>query len=124
VLIRTYGWMIILQNTGLLNQALGALHLGPFPFMYNTTGVIIDLVHAYIPFMVLSLTGSLQAINPDLERAARSLGAGPWRTFWRISVPLSLPGVQAGCIISLLLSGVGSTPWAPPERRKAIAERL
>jgi putative spermidine/putrescine transport system permease protein len=104
VLIRTYGWMIILQNTGLLNQALGALHLGPFPFMYNTTGVIIGLVHVYIPFMVLSLTGSLQAIHPDLERAARSLGAGPWRAFWRITVPLSLPGVQAGCILVFVLA--------------------
>lgn len=104
VLIRTYGWMIILENTGLLNQLLGALHLPQGEWMYNTTGVIIGLVHVYIPFMVLSLLGSLQNINPDVERAARSLGAGPWRTFWRITFPLSLPGVQAGCVLVFVLA--------------------
>jgi putative spermidine/putrescine transport system permease protein len=104
VLIRTYGWMIILQDTGLINQALAALHLRPLPLMYNDLGVLIGLVHVFIPFMVLAITGPIQAIDPELEFAARSLGAGFWRTFWRVTFPLSMPGVVAGTILVFVLT--------------------
>lgn len=104
VLIRVYGWMIILADTGLVNQLLEALHLPHARLMYNDTGVLIGLVHVYVPFMVLSLAGPMQAINPDLERAARSLGAGAWRAFWRVTLPLSLPGVTAGTVLVFVLS--------------------
>jgi putative spermidine/putrescine transport system permease protein len=104
VLIRTYGWMIILADTGLVNQVLEALHLRDAHLMYNDAGVLIGLVHVYVPFMVLSLAGPLQAIDPDLERAARSLGAGVWKAFWRVTWPLSLPGVIAGTVLVFVLS--------------------
>lgn len=104
IVIRSYGWMILLADTGLINQALTALGIGPFQLMYNETGVMIGLVHIYMPFMVLSLAGSLQGINPDVERAARSLGASPWRTFWRVTWPLSLPGVTSGTVLVFVLT--------------------
>lgn len=104
IVIRSYGWMILLADGGLVNQAARVLGLGPFKLMYNETGVLIGLVHIYLPFMVLSLAGSLQNIDPDIERAARSLGASPWRTFWRITWPLSLPGVTSGTVLIFVLT--------------------
>jgi putative spermidine/putrescine transport system permease protein len=104
VVIRTYGWMIILSDTGLINQALSALHLPTAELMYNATGVLIGLVHIYVPYMVLALLGPLQAIDPDLESAARSLGASRWNAFWRITWPLSLPGVLSGSILVFVLA--------------------
>jgi putative spermidine/putrescine transport system permease protein len=104
VLIRTYGWIILLQDTGLINQMLQGLGMKRLPLMYNQTGALIGLVHVFIPFMVLSLTGSIQGIDPELEMEARSLGAGAWRTFWRVTFPLSLPGVAAGTILVFVLA--------------------
>jgi putative spermidine/putrescine transport system permease protein len=104
VLIRTYGWMILLQDTGLINQALRAAGLRPLPLMYNDLGVLIGLVHVFIPFMVLAIAGPIRAIDPELELAARSLGAGFWRTFWRVTAPLSLPGIVAGTILVFVLT--------------------
>jgi putative spermidine/putrescine transport system permease protein len=104
VLIRTYGWMILLQDTGLINQTLRALHLPAASLMYNDTGVLIGLVHVFVPFMVLSIAGTIQTIDPELEFAARSLGAGAWRTFRRVVFPLSLPGVLAGTVLVWVLT--------------------
>lgn len=104
VVIRTYSWMILLSDTGLINQRLQAWGLQPARLMYNDLGVTIGLVHIYIPFMVLSLAGPLQTIDPDLERAARSLGAGAWQTFWRVTWPLSLPGVVSGSVLVFVLA--------------------
>jgi putative spermidine/putrescine transport system permease protein len=104
VLIRTYGWMIVLADTGLINQVVQALHGPELQLMYNDLGVIVGLVHVYVPFMVLSLSGSIQAIDPDLERASRSLGASGWRTFRRVTWPLSLPGVVSGVVLVFVLA--------------------
>jgi putative spermidine/putrescine transport system permease protein len=104
IVIRSYGWMILLADTGLINQALGVFGLGPYGLMYNQTGVMIALVHIYMPFMVLPLAGSLQNIDPDVEGASRSLGASPWTTFWRVTWPLSLPGIAAGSILVFVLT--------------------
>jgi putative spermidine/putrescine transport system permease protein len=72
--------------------------------MYNELGMIIGLVHVFMPFMALSISGALQNISPDVERAARSLGASPWKTFWRVTWPLSLPGVFAGILLVFVLA--------------------
>jgi len=104
VLIRTYGWMILLQDTGLINQAVRSLGLRALPLMYNDLGVMIGLVHVFIPFMVLAIVGPIRGIDPEIELAARSLGAGFWRTFWRVTFPLSMPGVVAGTILVFVLT--------------------
>lgn len=104
VLIRTYGWIILLQDTGLINQLLLAWGARKLPLMYNQTGALIGLVHVFIPFMVLSIAASVQGIDPELEMEARSLGAGAWRTFWRVTFPLSLHGVVAGTVLVFVLA--------------------
>jgi putative spermidine/putrescine transport system permease protein len=104
VVIRSYGWMILLADHGLINELLRRLGLRPLRLMYNAFGVIVGLVHVYLPFMVLSLLGSIEGMNPELELAARNLGAGPWRTFWRVLWPLTLPGVFAGTVLVFVLA--------------------
>jgi putative spermidine/putrescine transport system permease protein len=106
VIIRSYGWMILLADKGLINTTLlsWGLIAKPMKLMYNPFGVMVGMVHIYLPFMVLSLAGNLQSIHPDLELAGRSLGAGGWRTFWRITWPLSLPGVFTGSLLVWVLA--------------------
>jgi putative spermidine/putrescine transport system permease protein len=104
VVIRSYGWIIILANNGIVNQALGGLAIPPLRLMYNHFGVMVALVHVFLPFMILPLTGAIQAIDPNLEAAARSLGASRRKVFTRIVLPLSMPGIQSGTILVFVLS--------------------
>ena len=107
VLVRCYSWMLILQTKGLLNTALiDWLHLPiqPLPLMFNFVGVIVGMVHYLLPPMVLILFSVMRAIDLSLVRAAEGLGAHPLRAFWRIFVPLCLPGVRAACVLIFILS--------------------
>lgn len=106
LVVRTFAWMIILSNNGVANQALKAVGLIDFPLqlMNNTLGVTIALTHVFLPFVILPLLGNLQAISPDLAMASRSLGASRMRTFLKVTLPLSLPGIQAGTILVFVLS--------------------
>lgn len=106
LVVRTFGWIIILSNNGVANQALGWLGLidDPLRLMNNYIGVTIALVHVFLPFLILPLLANIQAINPEVETAARSLGASRWRAFRRITLPLSMPGIQAGTVLVFVLS--------------------
>lgn len=106
LVVRTFAWMIILSNNGVANKALMALGLIDFPMqlMNNSLGVTIALTHVFLPFVILPLLGNLQAINPELTMAARSLGASRLRAFFKVTLPLSLPGIQAGTILVFVLS--------------------
>ena len=120
VVIRSFGWIILLANNGLVNQTLKSWGVAPLALMYNEFGVVLALVHVFLPFMILPLMGAIQGIDPRLEEAARSLGAPAWTTFRRVTLPLIKPGVINGALfafiisfdnvsISLLLKGVGTT---------------
>lgn len=106
VVVRNLGWLPILGDSGLINWVL--LNTGivssPVKLIYNTTGVIIGLVHALSPFMILSLVTAIRKIEPDLEEAARNLGAGRLETFWRVVLPLSRPGLLAGGLLVFTLA--------------------
>ncbi len=106
VVIRSYGWIIILANNGIINQTLRSMGWidAPVRLMYNEFGVMLALVHVFLPFMILPLTGAIQSIDPSLEAAARSLGAPRWRVFTRVVLPLSLPGIQSGTILVFVLA--------------------
>jgi len=106
VVIRSFGWMALLADNGLINSLVRYGGLAPqgFKLMYNEFGVLVGTVHIYLPFMVLSLSGTLETIPPDLVPAARSLGASAARAFWRVVFPLSLPGVFAGCLLVFVLA--------------------
>lgn len=106
LVVRTFGWMIILSNNGLANQSLQWLGVieSRLQLMNNNLGVTIALVHVFLPFVILPLLGNIQAINPELESAARSLGASRLKTFLRVTLPLSIPGIQAGTILVFVLA--------------------
>jgi putative spermidine/putrescine transport system permease protein len=106
VVVRCYGWIILLANNGLINNAVKKLGLAPhgLPLMYNAFGVGIGLVHVFLPFMILPILSAIQSIDPALEDAARSLGASRTRTMYRVVIPLSLPGIQAGAILVFVLT--------------------
>jgi putative spermidine/putrescine transport system permease protein len=108
VVVRTYGWQLLLanSNTGVLNWLLQALGTGPAPVqvMYTEWATIIASVHVFLPLMVLPLAASLGRINPSLNEAARMLGAPAWRAFLRITLPLSRPGLIAGLTIVFSLT--------------------
>jgi spermidine/putrescine transport system permease protein len=100
-LVRTYAWMFLLRDTGLLNstlQKLGIIH-DPLPLLYNDGAVILGLVYGYLPFMVLPLFGTLERLDSTLLEAAADLGARPWATLLRVVLPLSAPGIRAGVIL-------------------------
>jgi spermidine/putrescine transport system permease protein len=100
-LIRTYAWMFLLRDTGLLNSVLLALHVirEPLPLLFNNSAVILGLVYGYLPFMVLPLYATLEKLDPALLDAAQDLGANEWVTFWKVIVPLSRSGIVAGCLL-------------------------
>jgi putrescine transport system permease protein len=101
-LIRIYAWIAILKPAGLLNQALGALHLPPLSLLNSDASVLIGLVYAYLPFMVLPLYAVLERQDESLIEAALDLGCTRAGAFWRVTVPLSLPGVAAGALLCFI----------------------
>lgn len=106
MVIRLYGLMVLMGDNGLINMALmrAGLTSGPIPLMYNAFGVVVGLVQVTLPFMVLSLIGTIKAINPSLEEAARSLGASRWQAMRQVTLPLSLPGIYAGTLLVFALA--------------------
>ena len=100
-LIRVYAWIGILKKEGLLNLFL--MNLGvisePLTIMNTPLAVYIGIIYSYLPFMILPLYASLEKINPSLLEAAADLGSPPWKTFWQVTFPLSLPGMIAGCFL-------------------------
>ncbi len=100
-LIRVYAWIGILKNEGLLNTFL--MHIGlisePLTIMNTTTAVYIGIVYSYLPFMVLPLYASLEKVDQRLLEAAEDLGSPPWKAFWQVTFPLSIPGIVAGCFL-------------------------
>lgn len=106
LVIRSFGWVIVLGPRGLVNALLLGLGLVKVPvkLIYTETAVVVGLTHVFYPFMVLAIYSALQNIDPAVVRAARNLGAGPLQTFWRVVLPLSVPGVVAGSLIVFALS--------------------
>jgi putative spermidine/putrescine transport system permease protein len=104
VVVRGFAWIILLGRVGMVNQIVQGLTGRELVLIGTPTGVLVGLVHVFIPFMALALAGALQNISPDIVQAARSLGASPWQAFWRVVWPLSLPGVQAGGLLVFVLA--------------------
>ena len=102
VVVRTFGWIVILGRQGVINQMLiGAGIINePIRLLYTEFGVIMVLAQVQMPLMVLPILTVLGKIDPNLGDASRVLGAGEWKTMWRVTLPLSLPGIIAGCILT------------------------
>lgn len=106
LLVRTSAWIVILQKEGIVNRALQALGLtsAPLELVFNRTGLYIAMVHILLPFMVLPLISVMKGISPSYVRASSSLGAGPLTTFLRVYLPLTLPGIGAGCLLTFIIA--------------------
>jgi putative spermidine/putrescine transport system permease protein len=110
---RTFAWEVILRDTGIVNSMLQGLGLidGPLPLIRNALGVTIGVTQVLLPTMVLPIWVVMNRIDPEFGRAAASLGASPMRSFLRVFLPLSLPGVAAGCLLVFMLAlGAYVTP--------------
>ena len=106
LLVRTYAWTVLLQDTGVVNSLLKRLALidQPLALMRNTLGVTVGMSHILVPFMVLPIFATMRRIDVDLIPAAEGLGARPFAAFRRVFLPLSLPGVFAGCLLVFVLA--------------------
>jgi putative spermidine/putrescine transport system permease protein len=108
LLVRTSAWVVLLQTRGVVNSGLIWLGLvdaaQPLELIYNRTGVLIAMTHILLPFMVLPIYSVMKTIPPVYLRAASSLGAPPWSTFWRVYLPMSMPGVSAGGLLVFILA--------------------
>jgi putative spermidine/putrescine transport system permease protein len=106
ILVRTFAWIVILGNNGLVNRAFMAVGIidHPIKLLFNMVGVQVGMVHVLLPFMVFPLLAVMSRIDLNVVRIARSLGATPSRAFLHVFLPLSLPGVAAGCVLVFLLA--------------------
>ena len=113
VVIRTYGWRVILANSdqGVLNWALASIGLGPVRWLYTEGAIVIGSIHVFMPLMALPLAAALGRISPAVEEAGRTLGASPWQAFCRVTLPLSVPGLAVGS--TLVFSLTASSFVAP-----------
>ena len=109
IVIRSYGWMVLLGRVGTVNTVMQALGLidKPLPLMYNWFGVVVALTQVLLPFMILTLASVIEGIPESLEDTAAVLGAGWWERFRYVVLPLSMEGVGAGITLVLMLS-IGS----------------
>jgi ABC-type spermidine/putrescine transport system permease subunit I len=106
VLVRTYGWMVLLGRNGLINRALSDLGWieTPLPLLNNMTGVLIGMTHVLLPYMVFPLYAVMRRLDPNLLTAAEGLGASGWQVFRHVYLPLTLPGVLAGMTLVFVLA--------------------
>ena len=102
MLVRTYAWVGILQDDGLLNSILGLFGIGPFHMIHTTFAVVVGMVYNFIPFMILQIHSSLAKMDRSLIEAANDLGANPVQSFLKVTLPLSLPGVLSGITLVFL----------------------
>ena len=102
MLVRTYAWMGILQDEGVLNTFLGFFGVGPVPMIHTSFAVILGMVYNFIPFMILQIHTSLDKMDKNLLNAAADLGADKAHAFLRVTLPLSLPGVISGITLVFL----------------------
>ncbi|MCC7047440.1 MAG: ABC transporter permease [Alphaproteobacteria bacterium] len=127
ILVKSFAFTVILGENGIINNALRGV-LGPnaaLPLLFNRVGVTIGMVHYLLPFMVFPVLVSLLSQNGDIHRAARIMGASRARIFFRITLPLSLPGVLAGAVMTLVLSlGMFVTPALLGGRRDLMMANL
>ena len=106
LLIRAYSWVVILGGNGIANRSLQFLGITdePLTLIFTPQAVLMGMTYSYLPFMILPLYAALEKFDVRLKEAAKDLGASRWQTFWRVTFPLSMPGVIAGSILVFIPS--------------------
>jgi putative spermidine/putrescine transport system permease protein len=125
MVVRNFAWVIILQDRGVLNYVLALAGLPPQSILGTSTAVTIGMTQVLLPFVVLPIYSSLRSIDPSMMRAAAVLGAGPITAFFKVYLPLSLPGVTAGALLVFVLAlGFYVTPAMLGSPREAMLSEL
>lgn len=127
LLVRNYSWIIVLQRNGVINMFLRYFGIidQPLILLHNKFSTIIGMAHIFIPYMVFPIYSVMMGIDLNLERAAQNLGASRWQTFWRVSFPLSLPGIGAGALLVFIMAlGFFITPALLGGRRELMLSNL
>ena len=125
--VRAFGWNIVIGETGLINKVLLGLGLidTPIQMLHSEFAIILGEAHLLIPYMVLSLLAVIQRIDPNVEAAAQSLGATPPDVFFRVMVPMTLPGLSAGTLLVFALAMTAfATPWLLGGTRSPVMTSL
>ena len=106
LLVRAYGWMVLLGRRGVVNETLLALGVidEPLKLLYNRPGAVIGMVHVLLPFMILPLYSVMKGVDVQLLKAAQNLGASPRRAFASVYLPLTLPGITSGCLLVFVMA--------------------
>lgn len=100
LLVRNYAWLIILREDGWLAQAVGSVSpIGPIPLLYNDLAVAIGLTYSFLPFMILPLYSTIERLDKSYLEASLDLGASQFQTFWKVTLPLTMPGIITGVIL-------------------------
>ena len=126
-LIRSFAWIAILENRGVINSTLIASGIVdiPVPLVYNRVGLMIGMVNVMLPFCVLPMLANMKSVDSRLVSAAKSLGASPWRSFLHVFLPLSMQGVSAGALLTFLLSlGFYITPALLGGRKESMIAQI
>ncbi len=127
ILVRTFAWMVLLQNNGLINRFLlwTGLAAQPVEMIFNRTGVLIGMVQVLLPFVIFPLYGAIKAMNPALMPAASLLGASPVRAFLRVQLPLTMPGLVSGATLVFVMAlGFYVTPALLGGRRDVVIAKM
>jgi spermidine/putrescine transport system permease protein len=103
-LVRMYAWIFMLRSEGLVNLLLGQLGIPPLNLLYNDFAVMLGQVYGELPFMILPLYASIEKLDRSLLEAAADLGASPARSLWRVTIPLTAPGIVAGSVLVFIPS--------------------
>lgn len=111
--VRVAGWLVLLGDRGVINSALMTTGLtdAPLTLLYTDIAVMIGTISVQLPFMIITLQSVIESISPSLEEAAQGLGASHWRTFYRVLLPLSTPGIVVGTVLCFMM---GMNAYATP----------
>lgn len=127
LLVRNYSWIIVLQRNGVINilfQFLGLVER-PLVLLHNKFGTLVGMTHIFVPYIIFPIYSVMMGMDLNLEKAAQNLGATRWQTFWRISFPLSLPGIGAGALLVFIMAlGYFITPALLGGRKELMLSNL
>ena len=127
LLVRNYSWIIVLQRNGVINIFLKYLGIidQPIILLHNKFSTIVGMTHIFVPYIIFPIYSVMMGIDLNLEKAAQNLGATRWQAFWRISFPLSLPGIGAGALLVFIMAlGFFITPALLGGRKELMISNL
>jgi putative spermidine/putrescine transport system permease protein len=127
LLVRNYSWIIVLERNGVVNIVLRYFGLidHPLRLLHNKFGVVVGMTHIFVPYIAFPVYSVMMGMDLNLEKAAQNLGASRWQTFWRVTFPLSLPGIGAGALLVFIMAlGFFITPALLGGRKEQMLSNL